>query len=101
MNSDLFSKSPNDGEIYVIAPALRLQLMKLSPRQREKIVNCLINEAIAARELIRLTPDGTGSIGLSVKTEVSDDIAAIYGEAVLNTNDAFQGTGNSYEMLRD
>lgn len=48
-----------------------------------------------------MTPDGTGGIGLSVNTNVNDEIAAIYGEAVLDTNDAFQGTGNSHEMLRD
>lgn len=101
MNPDFCFHSPEDGGIYVISPAARLRLMNLTAKQREKILNCLVNEAIAARELIRMTPDGTGGIGLSVNTNVNDEIAAIYGEAVLDTNDAFQGTGNSHEMLRD
>ena len=76
-------------------------MMNLTPRQREKIMNCLVNEAIAARELIKLTPDGSGGMTLSPRENITDEIASIYGQAVLNTNDAFRGTGHSHEMLRD
>lgn len=103
MNSDPFSASLPDGEgvRYYVSPAGKLALMRLTPRQREKIMNCLVNEAIAARELLKMTPDGDGGNVLSPKDNITEEMATLYGQAVLNTNDAFRGTGHSYEMLRD
>lgn len=103
MDFDAFSTSSHDSEgvRYYISPAGKLALMKLTPRQREKIMSCLVNEAIAARELIKLTPDGEGGIALSPRDNITEEIATMYGQAVLDTNDAFSGTGHSYETLRD
>ena len=102
---DFEDDNSQENEIqYELTSAGWLYALPLPPEVKTRIVNSLVNEAMAARNLLQLTPSGDGRVMIGYPEDVGTagfgkDVNK-YGHCVETTNEAFSGTGFSIEMLR-
>lgn len=91
------SEEREDGEpVFMIAPAGMLQLTGPRSTPNSRAINALINEAFAARELLKMTPQGDGTINVSVNEDPK--WLERYGECRESSDDALHKSGKSPEV---
>jgi hypothetical protein len=82
--------------VFFISPAGMLLLTESVRNPNNRALNCIINEAFAAREMLKMTPQGNGVIGVSMNTDPK--WLERYGESREATDEALRKAGKSPEM---